>query len=294
MVEITVSGILSDMDGTLVDSTAAVELTMTEWARANGHEPAYFLSHSHGVRTRDTIKRWQTVPKPGSEMSEDELDQEVFRIEGLIASNGRMLAERGERGIYELPGVHRMIKDLIKGGARWGIVTSATIVYASSALQTGKIKADAPDLPFIVTADNVTNGKPHPEPYLQGIKGNYPRRLTRCSLARPGYWQPDRALTVRSDFRGSELEKLSGAPFDPKTVLVFEDAPSGLASGLAAGCQTLAVCTGQTRERIRATDATYRTVDLERVEIVKCSPESITLRIRTLEEEEAEEGALGN
>ncbi|SGY13592.1 BQ5605_C010g05903 [Microbotryum silenes-dioicae] len=261
MVEITVSGILSDMDGTLVDSTAAVELTMTEWARANGHEPAYFLSHSHGVRTRDNIKRWQTVPKPGSEMSEDELDQKVFRIEGLIASNGRMLAERGERGIYELPGVHRLIKDLVKGGARWGIVTSATIVYASSALQTGKINADAPNLPFIVTADNVTNGKPHPEPYLKGIK---------------------------------ELEKLSGAPFDPKTVLVLEDAPSGLASGLAAGCQTLAVCTGQTRERIRATEATYRTVDLERVEIVKCSPESITLRIRTLEEEEAEEGVLGN
>ncbi|SCV69893.1 BQ2448_1287 [Microbotryum intermedium] len=255
MVEITVSGILSDMDGTLVDSTAAVELTMTEWARTNGHDPAYFLSHSHGVRTRDNIKRWQTVPKPGSEMSEHELDLEVFRIEGLIASNGRMLAERGERGIYELPGVHRLIKDLVKGGARWGIVTSATIVYASSALQTGKIKADAPDLPFIVTADNVTNGKPHPEPYSKGIKGT---------------------------------------PFDPKTVLVLEDAPSGLASGLAAGCQTLAVCTGQTRERIRATEATYRTVDLERVEVVKCSPESITLRIRTLEEEEAEEAALRN
>lgn len=123
----------------------------------------------------------------------------------------------------------------------------------------------------------------------------------------------------------TELKKLGGTPIDPKRVLVLEDAPSGLASGLAAGCQTLAVCTGDTRERIRATPATYRVVDFDRlvyvaftsrpslplisnllachsaltsfnfgrfgrrVEVVSASPEGITLRIKTLEEEEAEE-----
>lgn len=114
-----------------------------------------------------------------------------------------------------------------------------------------------PDLPFLVTADNVKHGKPNPEPYLAGLE---------------------------------ELKKLGGPPINPAKVLVLEDAPSGLASGLAAGCQTLALCTGQKRSRIRATEATIKTVNLERVEVVKCGPDGITLRIRTLEEEEAEEG----
>lgn len=109
--------------------------------------------------------------------------------------------------------------------------TTATIVYASSALTTSGVGMEPPAVPFLVTADKVSHGKPHPEPYLVGLE---------------------------------ELKKLGGPAIDPKTVLVLEDAPSGIASGLAAGCMTLAVCTGQTRERIRATPSTYRTVDFDR------------------------------
>jgi len=61
-----------------------------------------------------------------------------------------------------------------------------------------------------------------------------------------------------------ELRKLGGADFTPDEILVFEDAPSGLKAGLAAGCKTLAVCTGQPRERIRQVEATIKTVDLTR------------------------------
>lgn len=61
---------------------------------------------------------------------------------------------------------------------------------------------------------------------------------------------------------------------------------SGLASGLAALCQTLAVCTGQTRETIRAVQATHKVVDFERVEVISVVDGKITLRLTTLEEEE--------
>jgi len=61
-----------------------------------------------------------------------------------------------------------------------------------------------------------------------------------------------------------ELKKLGGCDFTSDEILVFEDAPSGLKAGLAAGCKTLAVCTGQPRERIRAVEATIKTVDLTR------------------------------
>ncbi|GAA6010362.1 hypothetical protein JCM11491_006286 [Sporobolomyces phaffii] len=257
MKEITVKGLLFDMDGTLVDSTPAVEATMAEWCNTQGIDVDYFLSHSHGVRTQDNLKRFQRVPVPGDQLSPAQLDDAVKALEFTIADTGRKLSEAGGRGITRLPGVTALLDKLRAGNARWGICTSATTIYASSALTTSEIGSKPPQLPFLITANDVTHGKPHPEPYLKGMDA---------------------------------LRQLGGAEFTPDEVLVFEDAPSGLKSGLAAGCKTLAVCTGQPREKIRAVEATIKTVDLTRVEVVSASPDSITLRIRTLEEEEAEEG----
>ncbi|KAM0789349.1 hypothetical protein ACM66B_000180 [Microbotryomycetes sp. NB124-2] len=249
-IEIRVQAILSDMDGTLVDSTPAVEGALSKWARKQGVEPEAFFAVSHGV----SIRRFQTVPKLGSEMTEDELTEAAREVEYSIADEGRLLKEQGGRGIEKLPGVDKLVNALKQGGARWGIVTSATNIYASSALTTSSIGMSPPEgPPFVITADNVVKGKPDPEPYLVGIEA---------------------------------LNKLEGPAIDPSKVLVLEDAPSGLASGLAAGCQTLAVCTGQPRDKIRQTDATYKTVDFDRVEVVSCSKEEIVLRIKTLEEEE--------
>lgn len=107
------------------------------------------------------------------------------------------------------------------------------MVYATSALTTSKIGHEVSRTPFLITGDAVSKGKPHPEPYLAGLEA---------------------------------LRKLSGSTrtVNPANVLVLEDAPSGLASGLAAGCRTLALCTGQPRDRIKATEATYKCVDLDR------------------------------
>lgn len=57
-------------------------------------------------------------------MSEAQLDAEVERLEGLIAENGRILAEAGGRGIVILPGAAELLRDLREKGARFGIVTS--------------------------------------------------------------------------------------------------------------------------------------------------------------------------
>ncbi|GAA5898392.1 uncharacterized protein JCM6883_001008 [Sporobolomyces salmoneus] len=257
MKEITLKGLLFDMDGTLVDSTPAVEATMGEWCQTQGIDVEYFLSHSHGVRTQDNLRRFQKVPIPGDQMTDEQVDEAVKQLEYTIAETGRKLSEAGGRGITRLPGVTALLDKLREGNARWGICTSATTIYATSALTTSEIGSKPPQLPFLITANHVMHGKPHPEPYLKGME---------------------------------ELRKFGGAEFSSQDILVFEDAPSGLRSGLAAGCKTLAVCTGQPREKIRAVEATIKTVDLTRVEVVHASPDSITLRIRTLEEEEAEEG----
>ncbi|GJN91039.1 hypothetical protein Rhopal_004054-T1 [Rhodotorula paludigena] len=252
MIEITCKGLLFDMDGTLVDSTPAVEQTMGDWCKKQGIEPSEFFQHSHGVRTQDNIKRFQTQPVPGHTLSEEELDKAVKELEFLIADNGRKMHEAGGKGIERLPGVSELLDALRKGGARWGICTSATRLYADSALVTGEIGSMPPALPFLITGDICEHGKPHPEPYLRGM---------------------------------DELRKLSGPDFDASEILVVEDAPSGLKSGLAAGCKTLGVATGQPMERFKTFEASYKVVDLTRVEVMSASPEGVTLRLKLLDEE---------
>lgn len=218
-----------------------------------------------GIRTRDNIRMHQKIP-PGASLTEQELVDTVNALEGKIAENGRIAVAAGGRGIELLPGVAPLLQKLRDGNARFGIVTSgrsrmtpwsdadwslATRLYATSALTTAGICP--PALPFTITSELCTHGKPHPEPYLTGLEA---------------------------------LAELPGPAFVPSDVLVFEDAPSGLASGLAAGCKTLAVCTGQPRARIRATAATHRVVDLSRLEVVRVAEGLITLRFTTLEEEE--------
>ncbi|GAA5836563.1 hypothetical protein JCM3766R1_001634, partial [Sporobolomyces carnicolor] len=124
MKEITVKGLLFDMDGTLVDSTPAVEATMSDWCKAQGIDVEYFLSHSHGVRTQDNLRRFQKVPVPGSELTDAQLDDAVKLMEYTIADNGRKLSEAGGRGITRLPGVSVLLDKLRQGNARWGICTS--------------------------------------------------------------------------------------------------------------------------------------------------------------------------
>ncbi|GAA5987489.1 hypothetical protein JCM11641_003846 [Rhodosporidiobolus odoratus] len=252
-VELTVKGILFDMDGTLVDSTPAVEKTMGDWCAEQGIEPSEFFQHSHGVRTQDNLRRFQKVPVPGTELSEADLLASVQKLEWLIAENGRLMHEAGGKGIERLPGAKEFLDGLRAGNARWGICTSATRTYANSALKTGEIGAEPPALPFLITADDVKNGKPNPDPYLKGM---------------------------------DEIRKLAGADFEPSDILVVEDAPSGLKSGLAAGCKTLAVCTGQPIAKVRTFEATVKTVDLTRVDVVTASPDGIILRIKTLEEDD--------
>ena len=86
--------------------------------------------------------------------------------------------------------------------------------------------AEVPKPPHIVTAGDVKKGKPHPEPYLTGA------------------------------------EKISK---DIKTCIVFEDAPSGIRSGVASGARVLAVCTSHTREQVQGYGATWVVDDLTKV-----------------------------
>lgn len=117
------------------------------------------------------------------------MPQAVARIEDLEVD------DVPNDGVRLLPGT-RAFLDVLPA-ERWAVVTSATRRLAEARLDAVGILPKT-----LVAADDITRGKPDPEPYLLAA----------------------RALGV-----------------DPEHCVVFEDAPAGLAAGRAAGMTTVGV-----------------------------------------------------
>lgn len=78
-------------------------------------------------------------------------------------------------------------------------------------------------------------------------------------------------FAVSQRFRPSEvLETTTGIQLNP-TGIVFEDAPSGIRAGLAAGCRVLGVCTSHRREQLEGLAPTWLVNDLSKWVLLRCS-----------------------
>jgi mannitol-1-/sugar-/sorbitol-6-phosphatase len=137
--------LLFDLDGVLVDSTAAVARVWRRWAFDHGLDPEVVVDHAHRRRSLETIQ----IVAP-------QLDAEAenVRVEELE------IAEKA--GVIALPGAVALLRRLPRN--RFTVVTSATRPLAVARLGY----ADLPVPPRFISADDVTEGKPAPEPYLKG------------------------------------------------------------------------------------------------------------------------------
>jgi mannitol-1-/sugar-/sorbitol-6-phosphatase len=173
-VTIRCKGILFDMDGILISSLGSVERSWTTWAVSRGIDPALAVHTAHGCRAIETIRKLRPDLNDEAELKYVE-DLEVEDNEGLAV----------------LPGVPELLAAL--PAHRWTVVTSATERLARIRMAAGGIAVPE----RIITADRVTSGKPHPEPYLKGAE-------------------------------------ILGIP--ASDCVVFEDSGSGTKAGRAAGC----------------------------------------------------------
>lgn len=168
--------VLFDLDGTLVDSTASV---IRAWRRFAEHYGVSMeaLHASHGQPAHTLVTR---------------LLPPELRAEGVARVLDLELADA-----VELPGVlgARELYDGIPPERR-AVVTSGTRRLAAARLRAAGF--DAPDV--FVTADDVSNGKPDPEPFL------------------------------------TAADRLG---IDPARCLVVEDAPAGILAARAAGCTVI-------------------------------------------------------
>jgi sugar-phosphatase len=142
------AAILFDMDGVLVDSTAAVAGTWGRWARAHSLDPQRVIDGAHGRRTIETVRAF--APHLDA-------DAESRRIESAEAMELDTVSV--------IPGSLALLRSLPE--AQWGVVTSATRPMAKSRLRD----AGFPTPRVLVTADDVVHGKPNPEPYWKGAAG---------------------------------------------------------------------------------------------------------------------------
>ena len=149
MSTVDVAGVLLDMDGTLVDSTAMVDQVWGDFARATGLDPAEVLAYVHGVPARATLRRFLG----------DDAD-----IEPWFARISRWENERFDAEV-EVPGAVAAVASLPAG--RWAVVTSA---LRSAALRR-MARLGFSEIPLMVAAEDVERGKPDPEPYLRGAAG---------------------------------------------------------------------------------------------------------------------------
>lgn len=137
---------LFDMDGTLVDSTATVELVWTEFAVGRGWDPVELLAISHGVRADDTMRRYLPEHEIAAAVAELH-EREIGLVDGTV----------------EVPGAREYLARLEVAGVPWAVVTSAP-----TALARARILAAGVDLPdVLVTASDVVHGKPAPDGYRQ-------------------------------------------------------------------------------------------------------------------------------
>lgn len=181
--------VIFDMDGTLIDSTAAVYRAWATWAGELGLTEAELMRHQ-GVPAASVVRA--VLPAERQEAA-------IARIAELE------LADVSD--IVVLPGAAEALKALVD--VKNAIATSCTLPLAQARIRAAGLVPPS----TLVTVDDVTHGKPHPEPFLVAA------------------------------------EKLGA---DPKRCLVVEDAPMGLVSAHAAGCATLAVVTTTPREALDA------------------------------------------
>ena len=168
-----VSGFLFDCDGVLVDSLEAAAVAWDSWAATYAPGYDFRTQVEHGVRAADTV----------AQLVEPQVFAGAFAaLEAAeIAGADATLAIRGAVGLTT------SIPD-----ERFAVVTSGTRRLAEARLVAAGHRVPK----ALVTAEDVTKGKPDAEPYR----------------------------------RGAELLGL-----DPADCVALEDAPAGVAAARAAG-----------------------------------------------------------
>lgn len=181
MTNVSAQALLFDMDGVLINSIPVVERVWSRWASGRGLNVEEVLQHVHGRPSITSLR--DLLPDIDHAAENDIIERaEINDVDGIVP----------------LPGVKELLAALPKDC--WAIVTSCTRPLAEVRIRA----AGLPRPGVVITADDITHGKPNAEPYMKGAAG----------------------LGVA-----------------PERCIVVEDALAGIASGRSAGSRVIAFTT---------------------------------------------------
>lgn len=219
MTQVQCAALLFDLDGVLINSTPAVARVWRQWAIEHGFNPEEVVLRAHGRPSLASVREF--LPNSDHEAENREVERrEIADIEGIVP----------------LPGAIDLLSSLPPD--RWTIVTSSTRRLA-------EVRMKAAGLPLperCVTATDITQGKPHPEPYLMGAAAlGFP--ATEC--------------------------------------VVFEDVPAGVQAGKAAGAKVVAFTTTVQEFALKEAGADWILRSCADVRLLAHEPE-LTLGLKVL------------
>lgn len=179
MTHLECDAILFDLDGVLIDSTTCITRHWQVWGEKHHLDLEKIMSVAHGRPTLETMR--------------------LVAPHLPVEAEARRFAEAealDNNGVLKIEGAARLLKALPPDA--WAIVTSGTRNVAAARLTyTG-----LPIPTTFITADDVSRGKPSPEPYLLAAQ--------------------ELGLT-------------------PNQCLVIEDSPAGIEAAHSAGMRAIAV-----------------------------------------------------
>lgn len=190
--DMTCDAILFDLDGVLVNSMAVVQRHWMRWAAENDISFADLKAVAFGLTSTEVVAR--LAPHLDAEA-------EGQRMQAAEAAD--------TDGLVIFPAAGPLLRSLPAG--RWAVATSGDRATATTRLTFGELPI--PDV--FITADDVTQGKPHPEPYLKAA---------------------------------------AGLGVDPADCVVIEDSPVGVRAGRAAGARVIGVASTHAAEELAAAD----------------------------------------
>ncbi|MEO8966230.1 MAG: HAD-IA family hydrolase [Solirubrobacteraceae bacterium] len=167
------AGLLVDLDGTLADSSAPVRRAWTAFAARHGLDVETVLRRAQGRPSRETVRAY--APR------------EAWAAEAAALEEAECTDTDGTRA---LPGA----SELLGSGRPLVLVTSCSSRLAAVRLPA----AGLPVPPIVISADEVTLGKPDPECFTLG--------------ARALGLSPDRCLALEDSPAGVAAARAAGVP----------------------------------------------------------------------------------
>lgn len=199
-----IKALIFDMDGVIVDSEPIHERAEIEVCREFGMEvPKREWDNFRGKKIEDIFLYASQTYGTGSEP-----------IEKMIKRKISLYLDYALNDIELVAGVYNFLQELKKNKKyQYALTTSGRKGMQEKILKKFNL---ADFFEIMITSEDVTNGKPHPEPY---------------------------AITV---------QKLDEQPRD---CLVIEDSDNGILSARAAGCQACGITTTFSKDRLESAGA---------------------------------------